>query len=201
MRDQDHHTAGALRELGTSAASRRLRVVCLSHEEHVPSSLPLSAVATLRNYPPLSPTQTVYLPIPGLVDAADLRPGDLIGTNKESYLILEKLPTEYDPRVKAMELDEKPTEDYGDIGGCDKQIQELIEAVVLPMTHADRFKALGIRPPKGVLLHGPPGMHTRARVTHSWRSCYVSNDRPSSYVNCHRHQLQPSHTQALARRC
>ena len=56
-----------------------------------------------------------------------------------------------------MELDEKPTEDYSDIGGCDKQIQELIEAVVLPMTHGDRFKALGIRPPKGVLLHGPPG--------------------------------------------
>ncbi len=72
-------------------------------------------------------------------------------------MILEKLPTEYDSRVKAMELDEKPTEDYNDIGGCDKQIQELIEAVVLPMTHADRFKKLGIKPPKGVLLHGPPG--------------------------------------------
>ena len=77
--------------------------------------------------------------------------------NKDSFLILEKLPTEYDSRVKAMELDEKPTEDYNDIGGCDKQIQELIEAVVLPMTHADRFKKLGIKPPKGVLLHGPPG--------------------------------------------
>jgi 26S proteasome regulatory subunit T5 len=47
-----------------------------------------------------------------------------------------------------MELDEKPTEDYSDIGGADKQIQELIEAVVLPMTHAHRFKSLGIRPPK-----------------------------------------------------
>jgi 26S proteasome regulatory subunit T5 len=53
-----------------------------------------------------------------------------------------------------MELDEKPSEDYSDIGGADKQIQELIEAVVLPMTHADRFKKLGIRAPKGVLLHG-----------------------------------------------
>jgi ATP-dependent 26S proteasome regulatory subunit len=46
------------------------------------------------------PAQTVYLPIPGLVDPSELRPGDLIGTNKDSYLILEKLPTEYDPRVK-----------------------------------------------------------------------------------------------------
>jgi len=59
--------------------------------------------------------------------------------------------------VKAMELDEKPVEDYSDIGGLDKQIQELIEAVVRPMTHAHLFKSIGIRPPKGVLLFGPPG--------------------------------------------
>jgi hypothetical protein len=51
-----------------------------------------------------------------------------------------------------MEVDEKPTEDYNDIGGLDKQIEELVEAVVLPMTHADRFKNLGIKPPKGADL-------------------------------------------------
>jgi 26S proteasome regulatory subunit T5 len=101
--------------------------------------------------------QTYFLPVAGLVDTAELKPGEIVGVNKDSFLILEKLPTEYDSRVKAMELDEKPSEDYNDIGGCDKQIQELIEAVVLPMTHADRFKKLGIKPPKGVLLHGPPG--------------------------------------------
>ncbi|AQK75883.1 26S protease regulatory subunit 6A homolog A [Zea mays] len=56
-----------------------------------------------------------------------------------------------------MEVDEKPTEDYNDIGGLEKQIQELVEAIVLPMTHKDRFQKLGIRPPKGVLLYGPPG--------------------------------------------
>lgn len=37
------------------------------------------------------------------------------------------------------------------------QIQELVEAIVLPMTHKERFQKLGIRPPKGVLLYGPPG--------------------------------------------
>lgn len=47
----------------------------------------------------------------------ELTPGDLVGTNKDSYLILEKLPAEYDNRVKAMEVDEKPTEEYSDIGG------------------------------------------------------------------------------------
>merc|ERR1712050_779584 len=59
--------------------------------------------------------------------------------------------------VKAMEVDTRPTEQYSDIGGLDKQIQELVEAVVLPMTHKDRFVNLGIKPPKGVLMYGPPG--------------------------------------------
>ena len=104
-----------------------------------------------------STRQTVFLPIPGLVRAEEVKPGELVGVNKDSYIMLEKLPTEYDQRVKAMEVDEKPQEDYTDIGGLDKQIQELIEAVVLPMTQAERFVAIGIRAPKGVLLYGPPG--------------------------------------------
>lgn len=104
-----------------------------------------------------STRQTYFLPVIGLVDQEKLKPGDLVGVNKDSYLILETLPAEYDARVKAMEVDERPTEQYSDIGGLDKQIQELIEAVVLPMTHKDKFKNLGIHPPKGVLLYGPPG--------------------------------------------
>ena len=104
-----------------------------------------------------STRQTIFLPVVGLVDATKLKPGDLVGVNKDSYLILDTLPAEYDSRVKAMEVDEKPTEDYSDIGGLEKQIQELVEAIVLPMTHKERFQTLGIRPPKGVLLYGPPG--------------------------------------------
>ncbi|CAN6451746.1 unnamed protein product [Victoria cruziana] len=101
--------------------------------------------------------QTIFLPVVGLVDPDKLKPGDLVGVNKDSYLILDTLPSEYDSRVKAMEVDEKPTEDYNDIGGLEKQIQELVEAIVLPMTHKERFQKLGVRPPKGVLLYGPPG--------------------------------------------
>ncbi|KAK1305159.1 hypothetical protein QJS10_CPA01g00810 [Acorus calamus] len=104
-----------------------------------------------------STRQTIFLPVVGLVDPDILKPGDLVGVNKDSYLILDTLPSEYDSRVKAMEVDEKPTEDYNDIGGLEKQIQELVEAIVLPMTHKDRFQKLGVRPPKGVLLYGPPG--------------------------------------------
>ncbi|XP_060875590.1 26S proteasome regulatory subunit 6A-B [Metopolophium dirhodum] len=104
-----------------------------------------------------STRQTYFLPVIGLVDPEQLKPGDLVGVNKDSYLVLETLPAEYDARVKAMEVDERPTEQYVDIGGLDKQIQELIEAVVLPMTHKEKFINLGIQPPKGVLLYGPPG--------------------------------------------
>mmetsp|Transcript_13172 Transcript_13172/g.23394 ORF Transcript_13172/g.23394 Transcript_13172/m.23394 type:complete len:442 (+) Transcript_13172:70-1395(+) len=104
-----------------------------------------------------STRQTIFLPVIGLVDAEDLRPGDLIGSNKDSYLVLEKLPAEYDSRIRAFEVDEKPTETYNDLGGLEKEIQELVEAIVLPMTHAEKFEAIGIQAPKGVLLHGPPG--------------------------------------------
>lgn len=104
-----------------------------------------------------STRQTVFLPISGLIRPSELKPGELVGTNKDSYIILEKLPAEYDQRVKAMEVDERPQEDYTDVGGLDKQIQELIEAVVLPLTEADKFETIGIRAPKGVLLYGPPG--------------------------------------------
>jgi 26S proteasome regulatory subunit T5 len=98
----------------------------------------------------------------GLVDPEKLKPGDLVGVNKDSYLVLDMLPAEYDSRVKAMEVDEKPTEDYNDIGGLDKQIEELVEAIVLPMTHAERFKNLGIKPPKGLFLSS---LHRSIKLT------------------------------------
>lgn len=101
--------------------------------------------------------KTIFNPVIGLVPEDQLRPNDLVGVNKDSYLVLDTLPDEYDSRVKAMEVDDKPKEDYGDVGGLDKQIQEMIEAVVLPITHAERFKNIGIDPPKGVLLYGCPG--------------------------------------------
>jgi len=104
-----------------------------------------------------STRQTVFLPLIGLVPSDKLRPGDLIGVNKDSYLILDTLPAEFDSRVKAMEVDERPTETYTDIGGLDKQIEELAEAIVLPMEQADKFKTIGIKPPKGALMYGPPG--------------------------------------------
>jgi len=92
-----------------------------------------------------------------MVEPEDLKPGELIAVNKESFVVYEKLPAEYDSRVKAMEIDERPEEGYGDVGGLEKQLQELQEAIVLPMTQKEKFQKLGIRPPKGLLMYGPPG--------------------------------------------
>jgi 26S proteasome regulatory subunit T5 len=104
-----------------------------------------------------STRQTIFLPVIGLIEAKELRPLELVGVNKDTYLIFEKLPPEYDSRVKVMELEEKPKEELSDIGGLEKQILELDEAIVLPIEHKHLFDAIGIKPPKGVLMYGPPG--------------------------------------------
>ena len=54
-------------------------------------------------------------------------------------------------------LDEKPDVQYSDIGGMDMQKQEIREAVELPLTHFELYKQIGIDPPRGVLMFGPPG--------------------------------------------
>merc|ERR1719224_82193 len=56
-----------------------------------------------------------------------------------------------------MELDERPDVNFNDIGGLNKQIQELTEAIILPLEHPEMFQNIGIEAPKGVLLYGPPG--------------------------------------------
>jgi 26S proteasome regulatory subunit T5 len=126
--------------------------------------------------------QTVFLPLIGLVPEEKLKPNDLVGVQKESYLVLDTLPAEYDSRVKAMEVDERPTEAYTDIGGLDKQIEELVEAIVLPMKHPEKFKALGIKPPKGALMYGPPGtgktLLARACAAQT-KACYLKLAGPS----------------------
>ncbi|KAF8500610.1 26S proteasome subunit P45 [Gautieria morchelliformis] len=129
-----------------------------------------------------STRQTVFLPLIGLVPSDKLKPGDLIGVNKDSYLILDTLPAEFDSRVKAMEVDERPTETYTDIGGLDKQIEELAEAIVLPMEQSEKFKTLGIKPPKGALMYGPPGtgktLLARACAAQT-KACYLKLAGPS----------------------
>ena len=97
-------------------------------------------------------------------------------------MVLDMLPTEYDSRVKAMEVEEKPKENYSDVGGLDSQIQELVEAIVMPITKKELFDGLGIKPPKGVLMFGPPGvgktLMARACAAQS-NACFLKLAGPS----------------------
>lgn len=61
------------------------------------------------------------------------------------------------PMLNAMKVEKAPLESYADIGGLESQIQEIKEAVELPLTHPEIYEELGINPPKGVILYGPPG--------------------------------------------
>ncbi len=95
--------------------------------------------------------------IAGNVDVKKLRPGAHVALNQRGSTIVEVLPIREDPYVKAMEVIERPSVRYSDVGGLENQIREIREVVELPLKHPEIFKELGIEPPKGVLLYGPPG--------------------------------------------
>jgi len=67
------------------------------------------------------------------------------------------LMDDVDPLVSVMKVEKAPLETYSDIGGLAPQIQEVKEAVELPMTHPELYEDIGIKPPKGVIFYGPPG--------------------------------------------
>ena len=86
----------------------------------------------------------------------ELEAGDRVAIN-ESFGIQDVLDDETDARAQAMEVSESPDVTYEDIGGIDGQITEVREAVEDAIENPERFDAVGIDPPSGVLLHGPPG--------------------------------------------
>ena len=91
------------------------------------------------------------------VDKSKIRPGVKVALNQRGSVIVEVLPDYADPYVQLMEVVERPDVRYSDIGGLDEQIRELREVVELPLKNPELFRELGIDPPKGVLLYGPPG--------------------------------------------
>ncbi|MGM0604048.1 MAG: proteasome-activating nucleotidase Pan2 [Halobacteriota archaeon] len=85
-----------------------------------------------------------------------LEAGDRVAIN-ESFGIELVLDTETDARAQAMEVTESPAVKYEDIGGIDEQIRDVREAVEDPLANPELFERVGVDPPAGVLLHGPPG--------------------------------------------
>ena len=85
---------------------------------------------------------------------ARLRAGDSVLVESRSGWALERLQR---PEVEELVLEEVPDIEYTDIGGLGPQIESIQDAVELPFLHADLFVEHELRPPKGILLYGPPG--------------------------------------------
>lgn len=98
-----------------------------------------------------------YVSIMSFVDKDMLEPGCSVLLHHKAMSIVGLLLDDTDPMINVMKLDKAPTESYADIGGLESQIQEIKEAVELPLTHPELYEEMGIKPPKGVILYGAPG--------------------------------------------
>ncbi|RMI07049.1 proteasome ATPase [Cellulomonas triticagri] len=90
----------------------------------------------------------------GQVRDGSVRVGDALTVEARSGFVFERVPR---AEVEDLVLEEVPDIDYADIGGLGPQIEQIRDAVELPFLHPELFREHGLKPPKGVLLYGPPG--------------------------------------------
>jgi proteasome-associated ATPase len=83
-----------------------------------------------------------------------IRTGDSLLLEPRSAYVYERIPK---TEIEELILEEVPDIDYSNIGGLVRQIEQIRDAVELPYLHPDLFREHELRPPKGVLLYGPPG--------------------------------------------
>lgn len=91
------------------------------------------------------------------VDKSKLKQGTRVALDMTTLTIMRMLPREVDPLVYNMSLEDPGQVSFGGIGGLNEQIRELREVIELPLKNPELFLRVGIKPPKGVLLYGPPG--------------------------------------------
>ena len=87
---------------------------------------------------------------------SQLKPGTKVAVNN-ALSIVRIVGNIFDSRVRVMELEESPDMTFDHVGGLEKEIEEVREAVEYPLTKPEIFARVGVEPPKGILLYGPPG--------------------------------------------
>ncbi|WP_434621398.1 proteasome ATPase [Arthrobacter sp. A5] len=90
----------------------------------------------------------------GALQSLKLRVGDALSVDTRTGYALEKVPRS---EVENLILEEVPDISYQDIGGLGPQIEQIRDAVELPFLHPGLYREHGLKPPKGILLYGPPG--------------------------------------------
>lgn len=91
------------------------------------------------------------------IDRELLKPNSSVALHRHSNALVDILPPEADSSIALLQANERPDVSYSDVGGLDIQKQEIREAVELPLTDFNLYSQIGIDPPRGVLLYGPPG--------------------------------------------
>ena len=86
-----------------------------------------------------------------------LKPGVRVALNQDTLAVIEVLHDAWDPMVSGAEMIEKPTVNYDSVAGLEEQKLSVREAIELPLNKPELFAKVGIEPPKGILLVGPPG--------------------------------------------
>ena len=86
-----------------------------------------------------------------------LKPGTRVALNQDTLAVIEVLHDAWDPMVSGAEMVTKPEITYDAVAGLEEQVKSVREAIELPLTSPELFKKVGITPPKGILLVGPPG--------------------------------------------
>ena len=86
-----------------------------------------------------------------------LKPGVRVALNQDTLAVIEVLHDAWDPMVSGAEMVERPEIDYDSVAGLEEQKQYVREAIELPLNSPELFEKVGVEPPKGILLVGPPG--------------------------------------------
>lgn len=87
----------------------------------------------------------------------DIKCGDNVLAEQKNLTIVKKIPKNKKFHAEKFVIIEKPSTRWEEIGGLEKEVQEIVEVIELPLKNPALFKKVGIEPPKGILLHGPPG--------------------------------------------
>jgi 26S proteasome regulatory subunit T1 len=140
------------------------------------------------------------------VAPTDIEEGMRVGVDRAKYSIQIPLPPKIDPTVSLMTVEDKPDVTYEDVGGAKDAMEKLREVLETPLLHPERFVALGIEPPKGVLLYGPPGTGktlTARAVANRTDACFIrviGSELVQKYVGEGARMVRELFTMARAKR-
>jgi len=91
------------------------------------------------------------------LNAGTLKSGDTVLVEQKNLTITRKISNSTLFNVEKFVIIEKPTITWKEVGGLEKQANEIQEVIELPLKKPELFRKVGIHPPKGILLYGPPG--------------------------------------------